>query len=171
MRTGIRNAVNNLNEPVVLANNLLQLRFLDAGHTLMRFYLNSTVGLLGVVDIATPAGIERRTGDFGQTLAALGVPDGPFLMLPLLGLVRVTPQAMALLGFSLIIAAAGLLASTQALRIDDGSDRQHPRRPAIREPRQRCHGTATSGCQFVRSASPCLYASLTWAMSCMMASS
>lgn len=85
VRTGIRNAVNNLNEPVILANNLLQLRFLDAGHTLMRFYLNSTAGLLGVVDIATPAGIERRTGDFGQTLAAYGVPDGPFLMLPLFG--------------------------------------------------------------------------------------
>ncbi|MCX8132784.1 MAG: VacJ family lipoprotein [Roseococcus sp.] len=85
VRTGIRNLVNNLNEPVVLANTLLQLRFLDAGHTLMRFYLNSTAGLLGLVDIATPAGIERRTGDFGQTLAAYGVPDGPFLMLPLLG--------------------------------------------------------------------------------------
>jgi phospholipid-binding lipoprotein MlaA len=85
VRTGVRNFVANLNEPVILANNLLQLRFLDAGHTLMRFYLNSTAGVLGLVDIATPAGIERRSGDFGQTLAAYGVPDGPFLVLPLLG--------------------------------------------------------------------------------------
>lgn len=85
VRTGVRNFVTNLNEPVILANNLLQLRFLDAGHTLMRFYLNSTAGVLGLVDIATPAGIERRTGDFGQTLAAYGVPDGPFIVLPLFG--------------------------------------------------------------------------------------
>jgi phospholipid-binding lipoprotein MlaA len=85
VRSGVRNAVSNLNEPVVLANNLLQLRLLDAGHTLMRFYINSTAGVLGVVDVATPAGIERRSGDFGQTMAVYGVPDGPFLVLPLLG--------------------------------------------------------------------------------------
>jgi phospholipid-binding lipoprotein MlaA len=85
VRTGVRNFVSNLNEPVVFANNLLQLRLLDAGHTLMRFYINSTAGVLGFVDVATPAGIERRSGDFGQTLASYGVPDGPFVMLPLLG--------------------------------------------------------------------------------------
>jgi len=85
MRTGLRNFLRNLNEPVIFANNVLQLRMLDAGHTLMRFYINSTAGALGVFDVATPSGIERRTGDFGQTLHALGVPDGPFLMLPLMG--------------------------------------------------------------------------------------
>lgn len=85
VRTGVRNFVTNLNEPVILANNLLQLRFLDAGHTLMRFYINTTAGVLGIVDVATPAGIERRSGDFGQTLATYGVPEGPYLVLPLLG--------------------------------------------------------------------------------------
>lgn len=85
MRTALRNFLRNLNEPVILANNLLQGRMMDAGHTLMRFYLNSTAGGLGLFDIATPAGIERRSGDFGQTLHAWGVPDGPFLMLPLFG--------------------------------------------------------------------------------------
>lgn len=84
-RTALRNFLRNLNEPVILANNVLQLRMLDAGHTLMRFYINSTAGGLGVFDLATPAGIERRSGDFGQTLHAWGVPDGPFLMLPLFG--------------------------------------------------------------------------------------
>lgn len=85
VRIGLRNALRNLNEPTIFANNLLQGRFLDAGHTLMRFYLNSTAGLLGLLDIATPAGIERRTGDFGQTLYRWGVPDGPYLVLPLFG--------------------------------------------------------------------------------------
>ncbi len=85
MRTALRNFLRNLNEPAVLANNLLQGRVLDAGHTLMRFYINSTAGGLGLFDVATPSGIERRSGDFGQTLHAWGVPDGPYLMLPLFG--------------------------------------------------------------------------------------
>lgn len=85
VRTGIRNVLNNLNQPVVLANNLLQARFLDAGQTLMRFYINTTAGLLGIFDVATPAGATERPADFGQTLAAYGLPDGPFLMLPILG--------------------------------------------------------------------------------------
>lgn len=85
MRTAIRNFLSNLNEPVVLANNILQLRLLDAGHTLMRFYINTVGGGLGFFDIATPNGLVRRTGDFGQTLHAWGVPDGPFLMLPIMG--------------------------------------------------------------------------------------
>lgn len=85
IRTAIRNFLSNLNEPVVLANNLLQFRFLDAGHTLMRFYINTVGGGLGFFDIATPNGLTRRSGDFGQTLYAWGVPDGPFLVLPILG--------------------------------------------------------------------------------------
>ncbi len=85
LRARIRNVLANLNEPVVLANNVLQGRFLDAGHTLMRFYINTTAGLVGLFDVATPAGIARRTGDFGQTLHAWGVPEGPYLMLPVLG--------------------------------------------------------------------------------------
>lgn len=85
VRTGIRNVLNNLNQPVIFANNLLQARFLDAGQTLMRFYINTTAGLLGIFDVATPAGATERPADFGQTLAAYGLPDGPFLMLPILG--------------------------------------------------------------------------------------
>ncbi len=85
MRTAIRNFLSNLNEPVVFANNVLQLRLLDAGHTLMRFYINTVGGGLGFFDIATPNGLTRRSGDFGQTLYSWGVPDGPFLMLPIMG--------------------------------------------------------------------------------------
>ena len=84
-RVRIRSLLENLQEPRVLVNNLLQLRLLDAGHTTMRFFLNSTAGLGGLYDIATPAGIARRTGDFGQTLYSWGVGDGPYLMLPVAG--------------------------------------------------------------------------------------
>jgi phospholipid-binding lipoprotein MlaA len=85
VRAGVRNVLRNLNEPVVFANNILQGRLLDAGHTFMRFYFNTTAGVLGIFDLATRAGIERRSGDFGQTLHAWGVPDGPFVVLPLFG--------------------------------------------------------------------------------------
>ncbi len=85
LRTAIRNFLRNLNEPVILVNNVLQLRLLDAGQTLMRFYVNTTAGGLGFFDVATATGIERRPADLGQTLASWGLPDGPFLMLPLLG--------------------------------------------------------------------------------------
>ena len=49
------------------------------------FLLNSTIGLVGIFDVATPLGIESYRTDFGQTLALWGVPEGPYLMLPLFG--------------------------------------------------------------------------------------
>jgi len=85
-RTGIRNALTNLQEPRILANNILQGRLLDAGHTTLRFVFNSTIGLGGLFDVATDWGIARRSGDFGQTLHSWGVVDGgPYLMLPIAG--------------------------------------------------------------------------------------
>jgi len=84
-RTGIRNVLDNIQEPRILANNILQGRLLDAGHTTMRFFFNSTVGLGGLFDVATDFGIARRTGDFGQTLHSWGLESGPYLMLPLAG--------------------------------------------------------------------------------------
>lgn len=84
-RTRIRLVLSNLQEPRILINNLLQFRLLDAGHTTMRFFLNSTVGLGGLFDIATPAGIAQRSGDFGQTLHVWGLAPGPYLMLPVAG--------------------------------------------------------------------------------------
>lgn len=84
-RTRVRNVLDNMQEPRIFANNILQGRLLDAGHTTMRFFFNSTIGLAGLYDVATDFGIERRTGDFGQTLHAWGAGPGPFLMLPLAG--------------------------------------------------------------------------------------
>jgi phospholipid-binding lipoprotein MlaA len=84
-RMGIRNLLINLHEPVVLTNNLLQGEFKRAGTTLGRFIVNSTIGLAGVMDIASRHDLPRQTGDFGQTLYVWGVREGPYLMLPIFG--------------------------------------------------------------------------------------
>ncbi len=84
-RLRIRAFVNNLGEPLIFANNLLQLRFSDAGTTLGRFAINTTLGGGGLFDLATGQGLARQTGDFGQTMARYGVGSGPYLMLPVLG--------------------------------------------------------------------------------------
>ena len=84
-RDGIHNFLTNLDSPVVLANDLLQGELLLAGQTFGRFGLNSTIGLGGLVDLATPIGIPYHSSDFGQTLGVWGVGSGPYLVLPLLG--------------------------------------------------------------------------------------
>lgn len=85
VRKGINNALANLEAPVTLANDLLQGRVSRAGETLLRFAVNSTVGLAGTSDIAAENGWPRHVSDFGQTLAVYGVGTGPFLVLPLIG--------------------------------------------------------------------------------------
>jgi phospholipid-binding lipoprotein MlaA len=84
-RTRIRNFVNNLNEPRILVNNLLQGRLADAGSTFARFTFNSVFGLGGLWDVSTGWGLPQRTGDFGQTLHAWGAEDGAYLMWPIAG--------------------------------------------------------------------------------------
>lgn len=84
-RTGLLNAANNLEEPANFANNLLQGDFDQGMDSLARFLINSTVGLLGTIDVASKVGIERQRESFGETLAVWGVETGPFLMLPGLG--------------------------------------------------------------------------------------
>jgi len=82
---GVSNFFANLGEPLSVINNLLQGKLDGALHSTYRFAVNSTVGLLGLIDIAKYHGVERRHEDFGQTLATWGVKPGPYLMLPLLG--------------------------------------------------------------------------------------
>jgi phospholipid-binding lipoprotein MlaA len=85
VRNGLRHFFDNLNEPIVFGNNVLQGEFKRAHDTLGRFLMNSTLGLGGTLDLATSAGLEKQTGDFGQTLYSWGVPDGPYLVLPVFG--------------------------------------------------------------------------------------
>ena len=67
------------------ANNLLQLKITDATEDIMRFAFNSTFGMGGLIDFATPAGLPKHHQDFGLTLGHWGVPSGPYLVLPLFG--------------------------------------------------------------------------------------
>lgn len=67
------------------ANNLLQFKPGRALSDLTRFTLNSTIGIIGIFDVATPMGLKKSDEDFGQTLGVWGVPDGPYLILPVLG--------------------------------------------------------------------------------------
>ena len=84
-RTGLFNAAQNLEEPANLTNNLLQGKVDDGLDSLARFLINSTVGLLGTIDVASKIGLDRKEEQFGETLGVWGVETGPFLMLPFLG--------------------------------------------------------------------------------------
>jgi phospholipid-binding lipoprotein MlaA len=85
VRTSVGNVVSNAGEIRNVLNNSLQGKFGTAYSTFGRLAMNSTLGLLGLFDVASEAGIEKRPEDFGQTLAVWGVADGPFMMLPIFG--------------------------------------------------------------------------------------
>lgn len=85
VRDSIESFANNLGEPLVFANNVLQLRPEAAATTLARFAMNSTFGLGGLVDVASREKLPRQTGDFGQTLYVWGVRDSEYLVLPIVG--------------------------------------------------------------------------------------
>lgn len=84
-REGVTNFFGNLDDMYSMANNVLQLRPLDAGQNLIRVSFNTVFGFGGLMDIASQLGIEKRYQDFGLTLGHWGVPSGPYLMLPFLG--------------------------------------------------------------------------------------
>ncbi len=85
VRDSLRNALRNLRSPVVLANDLLQGETDRAGTTAMRFLINSTIGVLGIFDLASSWGYAYHDEDFGQSLAVHGVGEGVYLVLPLFG--------------------------------------------------------------------------------------
>jgi phospholipid-binding lipoprotein MlaA len=85
MRTGVSNFFDNLDTPTVMINDALQGKFLAAANDLGRFLFNSTIGLGGILDPATSAGMDKNNEDFGQTLGHWGVHAGPFVELPILG--------------------------------------------------------------------------------------
>jgi phospholipid-binding lipoprotein MlaA len=81
----VRNFLGWLHEPTVFANSLLQGDLTRAGRTSARFAINTLIGPFGLRDMAKQQGYGHETGDFGQTLHVWGFPEGPYLMLPLLG--------------------------------------------------------------------------------------
>jgi phospholipid-binding lipoprotein MlaA len=84
-RNRMRDFLDNLGEPVIFINDSLQGEFSRANTTAGRFLFNSTFGIGGLWDQASKIGMEKQSGDFGQTLYSWGVPDGPYLVLPILG--------------------------------------------------------------------------------------
>lgn len=85
VRDHAHNFLTNLGEPVALADDILAAKPRRAGDSLMRLLVNSTLGVGGIFDVATGWGWPAHDTDAGMTLALWGVPDGPFLFLPVLG--------------------------------------------------------------------------------------
>ena len=84
-RTGVSNFVANLDEPNNTVNNLLLGEFKHSGASLARFSLNSTVGMLGLFDIATDMGIDRREMSMSTVLGRAKMTQGPYFMIPVAG--------------------------------------------------------------------------------------
>ncbi|HEY3537908.1 MAG TPA: VacJ family lipoprotein [Trinickia sp.] len=85
LRTAISNFFSNLGDLTNVANELLQLRITDATSDLMRFTMNTTFGVGGLIDFATLARLPKHHQDFGLTLGRWGIPSGPYLVLPIFG--------------------------------------------------------------------------------------
>ncbi len=84
-RTGVANFFRNISEPVTMANALAQGQWERFAQSSGRFIINSTFGLLGLIDMASYFGIDDPREDTDQTLAVAGIPSGPYLFVPLLG--------------------------------------------------------------------------------------
>lgn len=85
VRTAVTNFYSNIADVGNFANNLLQGKGVEAAESLMRVAINSVLGIGGLIDIATPAGLQKHSQDFGLTLGTWGVPSGPYLVLPVFG--------------------------------------------------------------------------------------
>lgn len=84
-RMGANNFLENLRYPITIVNDFLQGKIAQGGRDLARFAINSTVGLFGFFDPASAAGLEIHDEDFGQTFAVWGLPQGPYLVVPVFG--------------------------------------------------------------------------------------
>ena len=85
VQTGVHNFFDNLDYPVTIVNDLLQGQVTAFFSDIGRFVFNTTVGLGGLFDPATAAGMQKNDRDFGQTLGKWGVPKGPYVVVPLFG--------------------------------------------------------------------------------------
>lgn len=84
-RKGLSNVVENLSEPSYAVNNLLQGKLEPSVDSFTRFLLNSTIGVVGIFDVASAMGVPRQEEEFGEVLGVWGLDTGPFLMLPARG--------------------------------------------------------------------------------------
>ncbi len=82
---GISNVFDNLGEIKNFVNDILQFKLVEASTDVGRFLINTTVGIVGIFDVATRIGLEQNEEDFGQTLARWNIGSGPYIVLPFLG--------------------------------------------------------------------------------------
>ena len=85
VQTGVTNFFNNLYDIITALNNLLQGKISDAASDIGRLAINTTIGVAGLLDVATEIGLEKHKEDFGQTLGRWGIGSGPYLQLPFFG--------------------------------------------------------------------------------------
>ncbi len=85
IRQGVSNFASNLGQPSYVVNNLLQLRLGDAAQNTLRFAINSTLGVVGLFDVATAIGVPAEETDFGETLHVFGFGEGDYVVHPVLG--------------------------------------------------------------------------------------
>ena len=93
IRTGIANFFSNLEEPIVMINDLLQGKFVQAVADTGRFLVNTTIGLAGFIDVASYIDLEKHDEDFGQTLGVWGIEPGPYVVWPFLGPMNIRDTA------------------------------------------------------------------------------
>lgn len=118
-RIGASNAFHNLKFPIRFTNNLLQLKFDSSMKELGRFMINSTIGVLGLFDVAKAGGIEPQEEDFGQTLGYYGVGSGFHVVLPFLG----PSNLRDTLGLTLDTAASPLSNASLKYQIPDNTEK------------------------------------------------
>lgn len=85
VKIGVANFFDNLNTPIWALNHLLQGEFLEATKQTGRFVINTTLGVVGLIDAAQDAGLEKKNANFNQTFGKWGFASGPYLVLPFLG--------------------------------------------------------------------------------------
>ncbi len=123
-RRGVTNFFENVSDITTLINQVAQLKVKPAAQTTGRFVTNSTIGALGLFDVATPLGIPKHEEDFGQTLGHYRIADGPYLVLPLFG-----PSSLRD-GFGRAV-DAGTLSLIDPLQLDDHTDRRYAYYPLL----------------------------------------
>jgi phospholipid-binding lipoprotein MlaA len=109
IRRGLHNVLNNLDEPIVFVNFLLQLKIGKAFETAGRFVINSTLGVAGIIDVAKkkPFNLPRRSNGLADTLGYYGVGPGPYLFLPLIGSTSVRDLLGRVVDLSILPTAVG----------------------------------------------------------------
>ena len=122
IRDGLQNFLNNLNEPIVFLNYLLQLKIGKAIETVGRFAVNSTIGAAGLFDVAKkqPFALPRRSNGLANTLGFYGVGPGPYLYLPLIGSTTVRDLIGQVVDLSLLPRAIGKPLTLPAVSVSRG---------------------------------------------------